>query len=46
LKNASSTEPDPPAFSLDNLRAFQTSVDLVSRLIDYRLLSATVGWDQ
>jgi GAF domain-containing protein len=44
LKNARSPEPDPPAFSLDDLRALQTTVDLISTTIDHRLLSATVGW--
>ncbi len=45
LKSAGSTEPDPPAFTAADLASLQHSVTLLSRLLEFRLLSATVGWN-
>ena len=44
LKNAGSRSPDPPGFKPDHLASIQRAATLLSQLIEYRLLSRTVGW--
>ena len=44
LKNAASRSPDPPGFKPDHLASIQRAATLLSQLIEYRLLSRTVGW--
>jgi hypothetical protein len=44
LKNADSSEVDPPGFRVEHLQAIQRAGALVSELIDYHLLRQTVQW--
>jgi hypothetical protein len=44
LKRAGSRQPDPPGFRPEHLASIQRAVALLSELIEYRLLSRTVGW--
>lgn len=46
LKPAGSDAPDPPGFTPQDLAALQRAVELISRLMDYQLLSAIFGRDQ
>ncbi len=46
LRDACSVEPDPPPFTPADLHALQCAVAAVSRLIDFRLLAASLGWDE
>jgi GAF domain-containing protein len=45
LKDAE-VEADPTPFSPDDLRTLQAATDALSRLIDHRLLSASIGWGE
>jgi len=44
LKRADSRQADPPGFRPEHLASIQRAVALLSQLIEYRLLSRTVGW--
>lgn len=44
LKAPSSRSPDPAGFKPDHLASVQRAATLLSQLIEYRLLSRTVGW--
>jgi len=45
LKPADDAVPDPPGFSAENLREVQLMTDVLTRLIDHRLLAMAVGWE-
>jgi len=44
LKKPGSNEPAPPGFDPGDLKVIQRAVDHLTRLLEYRLLGATVGW--
>src|SRR5260370_39815206 len=44
LRRAGAQEPEPPGFSHVHLAAMQRASSVLSRLLEYRLLSSTVGW--
>ena len=44
LQPPHSTRPEPPGFRAEDLAAIQRTSALLSELIEYRLLSRTVGW--
>jgi hypothetical protein len=44
LQPPGSTRPEPPGFQAKDLATIQRTSALVSELIEYRLLSRTVGW--
>ena len=44
LQPAGSTRAEPPGFNAKDLASIQRMSALVSELIEYRLLSRTVGW--
>lgn len=46
LREATSLDADPPPFTPADLQKLQDATAAVTRLIDYRLLAATVGWDE
>jgi hypothetical protein len=45
LKAPGSSQADPPGFTPDHLSSVQRGAGLLSRLLEYRLLSSTVGLD-
>ena len=44
LKTPGSQAPDPPGFAPSALIPIQTATTLISRLLEYRVLSSTVDW--
>ncbi len=44
LQRPGSGEPDPPGFQPQHLASVQRTAAVLSQLIEYRLLSCTVGW--
>lgn len=44
LKTPGSEAPDPPGFSPPALTRIQTATTILSRLLEYRVLSSTVDW--
>ena len=45
VKKAGENIPDPPGFSPQHLAAVQRASTLLSRLLEFRLLGSTVGWE-
>jgi hypothetical protein len=43
LKSAGADVPDPVGFSLENLRALQLTADVLERLIEYELITLSLG---
>ena len=44
LKSPGSAQADPPGFAPDHLSSVQRAASILTRLLEYRLLSSTVGW--
>jgi len=46
LKKPDAREPEPPGFGSDDLSVVQRAAGILTRLLEYRLLGATVGWGE